>query len=109
MIKCIRSHGKVFAPAILGIKPKFQHDCDGPCCAFHGRFWPDESKPQFSYDVWISSSVKTGEGVLILRDGSKGESYNSMPLDLAPMVPHMCDVLALINLTDELIGNGEMK
>ena len=47
--------------------------------------------------------------MLILRDGSKGESYDSMPLDLAPMVPHMCDVLALINLTDELIGNGEMK
>lgn len=108
MIKCIRSHGKVFAPAILGIKPKFQHDCDGPCCAFHGRFWPEEGRPNLSYDVWISSSIKTGEGVLMLRFGPEGQ-YQSVPLEIAPLWPDMCDVLALINLTDELIGNGEMK
>ena len=109
MIKSIQSNGRVFAPAILGAEPKFKHDCDLPCCAFHGRFWPSKSRPDFSYDVWISSSLSTGEGVLILRDGSKGEQYDCMPLDLAPAIPHMCDALALINLTDELIGNGEMK
>ena len=108
MIKCIRSHGKVFAPAILGAEPKFKHDCDLPCCAFHGRFWPSKSRPDFSYDVWISSSLSTGEGVLILRYGP-GAEYEGMPLEVAALWPRMCDALALISLTDELIGNGEMK
>lgn len=110
-IKIVRSRGRMFAAAALGTEPKFRHDCDGPCCAFHGRFWPDQKIKDLSYDVWISSPISNDgiqESVMVLRKGDGGPEYRSFPLLLSEFFPTFGDALDIMRLTDDLIADGRI-